>query len=189
MKKTIRTKVIATVLSAVTLLSVSTAAVSSVSASWNAEVPEYIEQSETDIAGAFTPAESPIVTDDIKNLVKKATANIYGAEYEPVSYIASQVVAGTNHLILCKITPVVPNAVGHYALVTIYESFNGDAEILKIQDSEKEVPPTAEDGIALAGGYSDRENPEITDEDKTVMNKAVECLCGADYEPVAHIAS
>ena len=75
------------------------------------------------VTGGYTDAESTKITDEIKALVEKATKGLDGAQYTPVAYISSQVVAGTNHLILCKITPVTPDAVSKYALVTIYEDF------------------------------------------------------------------
>ena len=137
------------------------------------------------IAGAFTPVDSPIVTDEVKALVEKATAELTGAEYEPVAYVATQIVAGKNHLILCKITPVVPDSIGHYSLVTIYEDLNGNASILEILDSEKKVLSKAEDGSTLAGGYYECETPEVTDKMKTALDTACAELDGAEYEPVA----
>ena len=41
------------------------------------------------------------------------------------------VVAG---ILLCKITPVVPNPVPHYALVYVYENLEGGAEITQTID-------------------------------------------------------
>ena len=139
------------------------------------------------IVGGFTLVDSPIITDEVKALVEKATAELDGAKYEPVAYVATQVVAGTNHLILCKITPVVPDPVGHYSLVTVYEDLSGNAEIISTLDSEKEVPPTSEDGSTLAGGYYEPETVEVTDEVKTALDTACAGLDGAEYEPVAVI--
>ncbi len=73
---------------------------------------------------------------DAKNALDKALEGLNGADYEPVAYIGSQVVAGTNYCILCKITPVVPNATPSYALVYVYEDLDGNAEIIDTQDIE-----------------------------------------------------
>ena len=42
--------------------------------------------------------------------------------------------AGLNHCMLCQVTPVVPNAVPHYALVYIYQDLSGGAELSKVID-------------------------------------------------------
>ena len=63
------------------------------------------------VSGGFEKASSPVITDEIKALFEKATDGMTGAAYTPVAYIASQVVAGTNHLVLCKVEAVVPDAV------------------------------------------------------------------------------
>ena len=66
--------------------------------------------------------------------VDKATAKLLGAEYEPVAYIGSQVVAGMNHAVLCRVTAVSPDAESGYALVYIYEDLNGGVEVLEINE-------------------------------------------------------
>ena len=43
--------------------------------------------------------------------------------------IGSQVVAGMNYCLLCKVTAVAPDAKPQYRLVYIYEDLNGNAEI------------------------------------------------------------
>ena len=57
-----------------------------------------------------------------------------GVSYEPVAYLGSQVVAGTNHCFLCKATIVYPNAVPSLVLIYIYEDLQGNTEILNIAD-------------------------------------------------------
>lgn len=177
-------KILALILAMLMVVSVFAACEQKKSEATEAGVAEATEASDT-LVGAFTPAESPVVTDDIKALVEKATADLDGAAYTPVAYVASQVVAGTNHLILCELTTVVPDAVGHYALVTIYEDLNGEAEITDVLVSDAEAPVVDEDGTALAGGYYERETPVVTDEAKEALEKACEGLSGAAYEPVA----
>ena len=137
------------------------------------------------LSGVYTAAESPVITDDIKKLVEKATSELDGAVYTPVAYVSSQVVAGTNHLILCKITPVVLNAAGHYALVTIYENLDGDTEIIEIVESEVEVPIVDEEGKQLMGGIIEPETPDMTDEAKNALEKACAELTNEKYESVA----
>ena len=150
---------------------------------------ENTQDPETSLTGAFSSAESPVITDEIKKLVEKATAELDGAVYTPVAYISSQVVAGTNHIILCKITPVVPNAVGHYALVTIYEDLEGGTEITEIRDSTAETPTVYEENEPITGENSEPETPSMTDEAKAALEKACKEITDAEYEPVALLAT
>ena len=57
-----------------------------------------------------------------------------GAGYTAVAQVGTQIVAGTNRCLLCKITPVVPDPVSHYALVYIYENLEGGAKLLNVID-------------------------------------------------------
>ena len=71
----------------------------------------------------------------------KALEGLVGASYEPVACLGKQVVAGTNYCLLCRITPVVPNAVPHFALVYVYQALDGSAELLQVQDLTLGVLP------------------------------------------------
>ena len=84
--------------------------------------------------GGWSYAEDPAVDEHVKAVVDKATEKLLGAEYEPVAYLGSQVVAGINHAVLCRITPVTPDAEGTYAIVYIYEDLSGNCEITKTTD-------------------------------------------------------
>ena len=91
-----------------------------------------------DKVGGWSYAESTEITDDIKKIMEKATETLTGAVYEPVAYIGSQVVAGTNHAILCKCTPSVPdlNGATTYVLVYVYADLQGNCEITETTDIE-----------------------------------------------------
>jgi len=134
----------------------------------------------TPIVGGWTNTESPEVTKEVKALLEKATAELDGADYTPVAYLGTQVVAGTNHLLLCKVTPVVPDAVSTYALVTIYEDLKGEAKITEVQNND------AEAGVLDApGGWQDTESLEVTKESLEALRLASQKLTGATYSPVA----
>ena len=66
--------------------------------------------------------------------LEKALEGMVGASYEPVACLGTQVVAGTNYCILCRITPVVPKPTSHFALVYVYRALDGTAKILDVQD-------------------------------------------------------
>ena len=84
------------------------------------------------LAGGWFPAEDPTITDELKALVDKATGNLVGASYTPVALLSTQVVAGMNYCILCKITPIVPDAIPTWNLVYIYADLEGNAEITNV---------------------------------------------------------
>lgn len=94
-------------------------------------IPGYGEQ-----AGGWAYAADTSITDDVKKIMAKATETLTGAEYEPIVYMGSQVVAGKNHMILCKMTPSVKelNGATTYVFVTVYENLEGKCEITETKD-------------------------------------------------------
>ncbi len=142
---------------------------------------------ETHESGGWSIAGSPVVTNEVKSLLEQATEGMLGAEYDPVAYIGSQTVSGTNHAVLCRITPVVPDAEAAYSVVIIYEDLQGKAEIAEILDSEAKAPAVPEGGIT--GGWTETESPVVTEEAKATLEKAAGNLDGAEYTPVALLAT
>ena len=136
--------------------------------------------------GGWRNADAPVVTDEVKALLEKATEGLTGANYIPVAYLGSQVVAGTNHAVLCRVSPVIPDAVETYAIVTLYEDTDGNVEISDVEDFGTETWLSDE---ALPGGWAQADSPVVTDEVKAVFEKAVEGLTGVSYTPVALIST
>ena len=89
-----------------------------------------------DLDGGWNRSESAEITEDIQALTDKALEGFTGSKITPVSYIAYQVAAGTNHCLLCTISPVALNAKERYALVYIYEDVSGNAELTDIAEIE-----------------------------------------------------
>lgn len=56
-----------------------------------------------------------------------------GATYTPMLYAATQLVNGTNHLIISKQVLVTPELVEHLVYVIIFESPQGEFAVTKIQ--------------------------------------------------------
>lgn len=138
--------------------------------------------------GGWSVPQDTKITDEKLKIFEKAIEGLMGVRYEPVAYLGSQVVAGTNHCFLCKSTVIYPGATNRYTLVYIYEKFDGTEEILKFEDVT--LPGTADaDGTPIAGGWRYTENPEADDNVTEVVDKATEKLLGAEYEPVAYIGS
>lgn len=89
---------------------------------------------EEGLLGGWAYAESPEVTDEMKARLDKAMEELAGVSCVPVANLGIQVVAGLNRCLLCQLTPVVPDAQPHYALVYVYEDLQGGAELLQTID-------------------------------------------------------
>ncbi len=141
-----------------------------------------------EIVGGWTTAASPVITDDLKQVFEQAVAKLDGVVYTPVAYLASQVVAGMNHCVLCKRPPVSADtdAKTTYSIAYIYEDPEGNAEMTEIVDSEADAQ-YADNNVA--GGWSENESLEMTDDARTAFEKATETLTGAEYTPVALLAT
>ena len=85
------------------------------------------------IAGGWAAAESPEITEEMRALMDKAMEGLLGVDYSPVAYLGTQIVAGTNHCVLCQAKTVYPGAKPYYVLVYIHEDLNGGVEILDIK--------------------------------------------------------
>lgn len=70
---------------------------------------------------------------DVKAVFDKAFDGLAGASYEPVAYLGSQVVEGTNYLGLFRETPAVQNPVPEFDLVTAYEDLDGNVTLEDIE--------------------------------------------------------
>ena len=69
-----------------------------------------------------------------RKVFSQALYGLVGCTYEPVALLGKQVAAGTNYCLLCRLTPVVPNAESHWGLVYIYEDLQGHAELKEVHD-------------------------------------------------------
>ena len=86
------------------------------------------------MVGGWSVAENNAVTEEQKAVFDKAIEKLMGVSYEPVAYLGSQLVAGTNHCFLCKATVIYPDAVPSYKLVYIYQDLQGDATVTQVAD-------------------------------------------------------
>ena len=179
MKKLIALVAAAVILvSAVGCIQINVSPASSGETETQTDVNEVIDE----ILGGWNRAESPVITDEIREMLEKAAQEKLGAKYTPAAYIGYQIVNGTNHAILCRIAPVVPDAKEHYAIVYIYEDLAGNVSITDVKDFEAETNLTEE---PVVGGWTQPETPEMTEEAQAAFDKAMEKLLGANYVPVA----
>lgn len=158
----------------------------------SAETTEAAETAETDavpeenapLLGGWEAAESPVVPDDVKALLEQAAESRTEATYIPVAYLASQVVAGRNHAILCRMLPNGADAVETYAIVYLYADLSGNGEITGVDASAVET------NIAgLAGGWEQAQDPTIPDDLAALLDQAFQSLLGVDYVPLALLST
>lgn len=137
------------------------------------------------MSGSWQRAESPVVSQEQTAVLEKGVETLTGASYEPLAYLASQVVAGTNHRFLCKVTPVAQGATPTYAVVTVYEDLEGSAQVIDVQDYTDMVPEEQQED----SDWTLTSSPELTEEASATMKKAVETMSVGDYVPVALLAT
>ena len=95
------------------------------------------EESGTDmLTGGWEIAEDPTITNELNNQLQLAlddyqTGTITIA-YTPVTYLGSQVVAGTNHAILCRASEI--NKGSKWVIIYIYEDLEGNASVIDVAD-------------------------------------------------------
>ena len=120
---------------------------------------------------------------EAKKALTKALKKYKDAKIEPVAYLASQVVAGTNYCFICRTTDATEDARPEIKLVYVYADLSGNAEITGFQTVI---------GKLLPGGYEANEGKFKLGNNKTVkkaLKKAAKGLAGIDYEPVAYLGS
>ncbi|MBR5090644.1 MAG: hypothetical protein IK093_14530 [Ruminiclostridium sp.] len=70
---------------------------------------------------------------DVKKVFDKALRELVGVEYTPLSYLGSQIVSGTNYLVLCRSRVVYPDAPYYFSLVSVNKSLTGKASLVDIE--------------------------------------------------------
>lgn len=146
------------------------------------------KESESNISGGWQVSESPEITSELRAVFDKALDGFVGVGYEPIAYLGSQIVAGTNHAFFCKAQVVYPNAQPYFAIVFIYEDLEGNAGIKDIASMTAygELDENAGSAEQLAGGWSVAEAQE---DGMAAFEKASEYLTGASYAPIRVLSS
>ena len=82
--------------------------------------------------GWYAPAEvtSLPLPDEAKTALDKALSGFVGSNIKPMALLGTQVVAGTNYAILCRVTPVTPDAISSVQVVTVYADLQGNASFI-----------------------------------------------------------
>ena len=120
------------------------------------------------VDGGWTASADPTITEELNALFQAGTEALTGISYEPVAYLGSQVVAGTNHAFLCRAVSAYPGveemeSESAYAMVYLYEDLSGQVSILNIADidigslagqTDAEAAPSFEDFVDLEWSFS-----------------------------------
>jgi len=130
--------------------------------------------------------------EDVQASFDKASETFTGSELKPVAYVASQVVAGTNYMILCEAATTTEQPKTSYQMVIVYADLEGNAEITQVKEFDLtayvEGDSTEISAEKLAGGWEpaeDRSSVVIPQEAKDVFDKAAGNLDGNELEPMA----
>lgn len=122
----------------------------------NAEITGFQTIIGEQLAGGFTANGGKLAIKSNKSIYKtykKAMKGLTGVSYAPAAYLGSQVVAGTNYMVLCRSQVVYPNAPYEWSLVTVNKDIEGKSSLVDIETLE-------------LGNYdSDDYNDDYSDED------------------------
>lgn len=114
---------------------------------------------------------------EVKEAFEKAMQELSGVNYEPIAYLAYQVVSGNNYCILCRSTVTYPDAKPTYSLVYIYEDLEGNAEISDVKDIDTNGWDINEEEISI----------EKHEEVKNAFEDALKDMTGAEYGAIAYL--
>lgn len=118
-----------------------------------------------------------------KAAFKKATAELLGVSYQPIAVLGTQVVAGTKYAILCRATPVIPDAAPDITIMYIYENVDGTVDI----DGFQTIISGGDKGgfKANTGKFTikNKKNKAVY----SAYKKAMKELVGVDYKPVLYL--
>ena len=134
--------------------------------------------------------------DEAKAAFDKALEGFVGQGFDLIAYLGSQVVAGTNHMFLCRGTTVTAEPVVGLKVVTVYADLEGNAEITNVSDFNLHeyvmVDNQDEDPQTLVGGWNvcaDAPAVNLPAPAVTYYDAVMDKLLGADYTPLAFLGT
>ena len=163
------------------------------------EKPEEPEPPIVHAEGSWTVSDeqvAPAIPDDAKQALDDATAELTDVGYEPLAYLGSQVVAGSNYGFLCRATTASAQPQTKLCTVKVYRDLAGNSSILESKDvaissyTTDEVLSYAPDG--LAGGWHidpDLAPAALPEDVQSAFDKATVGLNGISYQPLAYLGS
>ncbi len=98
-------------------------------------VPALAEEPMMKLGGWISNTENPAeIPQEVLDAFNKAIEGLESCTYEPIALLASQVVAGMNYCLLCRLTVVYPDTQPTYALVYVYQNIEGACELARVED-------------------------------------------------------
>ena len=88
------------------------------------------------LLGGWQPTADATVTEETKTLLAKAFDGIGTDAIDPIAVLGTQVVAGTNTCILCRITPGGEDAAPYYALIYVNQDLEGNVSLMQIVEMD-----------------------------------------------------
>lgn len=88
------------------------------------------------LAGGWTVAEDPAITDDINSLFCQALdsyqTGTITVSYTPVALLGTQVVAGTNYAVLSKASEINKGTI--WVIIYLYQDLENNASVIRVAD-------------------------------------------------------
>ena len=174
--------------------SASNAANSAASADQTSSVSDTSEPLRVGVWTEYKEIVTPVISAAEKAVFEKAMASYEGVELEPVVTVATQVIAGTNYVFLCRYKTVPANSDSGWLLAKVYEDLEKNAHVIKVSELDYEDIKTTEkiNEADLDGGwkYADPSNAVTLPEPVwAAFNKAAESYTdGPVLSPLALIA-
>ena len=130
-----------------------------------------------------------IIDENEKALFEKAVEKLLGVNYTPVQVIATQTVSGKNYAFLAATETVTAEPKKGFAIVTVYEDTNGNAEVLAVNEIDPANVMTKDnaDDPNVLGGW------EVTDTGKVAgigadaeaaLSEALNGFTGVNLKPI-----
>lgn len=98
--------------------------------------------SDANLLGGLKPApkaNAVVLPDDVNASFKDATAEYVGVGLTPVALIATQLVSGTNYMMICQGTTVTANPQEGVYFVTMYVDLQGEAKLIDVAAADLEA--------------------------------------------------
>lgn len=133
------------------------------------------------ITGGWTVPVDFAITGEQRSAFEKALEGFAGADYEPIACLGSQVVAGTNYVLLCLGREATPDALPTLNLAYIYSDLQDGAELLGFRGLSAIGEFTQDTLAPVAGGWT---VPAEEAEGRAAFEKAMEELDGVNYVPI-----
>jgi len=152
-------------------------------------------EAEAKVVGGWTMPESMTgsMSNEAAEAFSKAQESNKGEMLNAIYQLGSQVVAGTNYMMLCT-----DGARTEWKVATVYEDLSGNAEITNVADFDLGKYAQDKSGEAgeqgLAGGWTVYKDPsgqgtELPEEVAAAFSEAMTGLTGADYLPCLYMGS